>query len=174
MRLLALGGLLLLGASACSGNGEHVDPGCPPFDRTSCETTNLVVWVEAREDGPSAVLQARSWSQAGVRGSIDWRLPDGTRLDQKQDLRTVTLERTPARVAPWIQISVQGDADRVSAHIVRSGEGDPGSGPEAFRIRMDESGFAEVVRLDRGVSVLRVKTYWPQGEVEFFFTVRSF
>jgi hypothetical protein len=178
MRRLALGGLLLLGGAACSPNGVRVDPACPPFDQMSCVTTNLVVQMEARESGPTAALHAisshdgYSWSQAGVRGSIDWRLPDGTRLDKKRTVSTATFERTPDRVAPWIQISVESDAERVSIHIVRTGEGDPGSGPEAFRIRMDESGFAEVVRLDRGVSVLRVQTHWHQGQVEFFFTVR--
>jgi hypothetical protein len=182
MRRLALGGLFLLGASACSGDGDVVsDPPCA-FDETGCTPADLVVLVEAREDGPSAVLQAvsglqgNSWSQAGVRGSIDWRLPDGTRLDQERTVTTATLEDRPGAVASPFEISVESDADRVSVQIARTREGDPASGTKVFReVPLDESGYPPaLVRLEPlgRLCVLQVQTFWPQGEAEFFFIIR--
>jgi hypothetical protein len=181
MRRLALGGLLLLSTVACGEMGYHEDPPCA-FDETGCTPADLVVLVQAQEDGPSAVLQAvsglegNSWSQAGVRGSIAWRLPDGTRLDQERTVRTATLEEKPGAVASPFEISVESGADRVSVQIGRTREGDPASGTEVFReVRLEESGYPPaLVRIEpRGVLyILRVQTFWPQGEAEFFFIIR--
>jgi hypothetical protein len=182
MRRLALGGLFLLGASACSGGGNVVvDPACA-FDETGCVPADLVVLVEVREGGPSAVLQAvsglqgNSWSQEGVRGSIDWRLPDGTRLQQERTVSTATLPERPGDVASPFEISVESDADRVSVQIAGTQEGNPGSARELFReVRLDESGYPPaLVQLESDglVYILRVQTFWPQGEVEFFFAIR--
>lgn len=171
--------LLVLGAAtACSEDIEtHVgDPPCA-FDETACVPADLVVTVDALDEGPSAVLrgtsplEGNSWVQEGVRGTVHWLLPDGTRLDEEQTLATLMLQESPGRVAPRIELSVESEADRVTLHIARADEGDTGSGMEVFReVQLDAA--PSVVRLEPDVYVLRVQSLWPQGDAEFFFTVR--
>jgi hypothetical protein len=169
--------LLVLGAAtACSEDIEpHGDPPCA-FDGTGCLPADLVVTVDALDEGPSAVLrgtsplEGNSWVQEGVRGTVHWRLPDGTRLDEEQTLATLTLQESPGRVPHRIELSVESEADRVTLHIARVDEDDTVSGMEVFReVQLD--GGPSVVHLEPAVYVLRIQSFWPEGDAEFFFTV---
>jgi hypothetical protein len=183
MRTLALGLLLLVGSTACSGDdgniGDEEGHGDPPcaFDETGCVPGELVAVVEGREEGPSAQLrgtsplEGNSWVQEGIRGTVHWRLPDGTRLDNEQTLATVIEEGTPDPVAPRIELSIETDADQVTVQIARVREGGPVPGVEVFR-ELESSVAPSVVRLEHGTYVLRLQAVWPQGEAEFFFIVR--
>lgn len=177
MRRLALRVLLLVVSVACSRQESlesHGDPPCA-FDETGCLPADLLLTVEAREEGPRAVLRAtsplegNSWVQEGIRGSVDWRLPDGTKLDEEQGLGEVGLQGTPGAVAGRVQLSLESDADQVSVQIAFEGGDDPGSGLfQEIPIGADPA----VLSLEHGIHVLRLQASWPQGEAVFFFTVR--
>jgi hypothetical protein len=178
MRRSVLGVLLLLGAAtACSEEIETVgDPPCA-FDETACVPADLVVTVTAPDEGPSAVLRGtsplkgNSWVQEGVRGTVHWLLPNGTRLDEEQTLATLMLQESPSPTASRIELSVESEADRVNLHIARVNEDDNRSGIEVFReVQLDAA--PSVVRLEPDVYVLRIQSFWPQGDAEFFFTIR--
>ncbi|MGH2651995.1 MAG: hypothetical protein ACRDHK_12395, partial [Actinomycetota bacterium] len=130
MRRLALGVFLLVVSVACSRQEfqeSHGDPPCA-FDETGCLPAELLLTVEAREEGPQAVLRAtsplqgNSWVQEGIRGSVDWRLPDGTRLDEEESVGEAGLQGTPGPVAPRVEHSLESDADQVSIQIAFEGD----------------------------------------------------
>jgi hypothetical protein len=183
MRTLALGLLLLVGSTACSGGDGnipdeqgHGDPPCA-FDETGCVPAELVAVVEGREDGPwaelrgTSPLEANSWVQEGAQGTVHWRLPDGTRHDHERTLATAIVEGTPDPVAPRIELLVESDADQFTVQIARVREGGPVPGVEVFR-ELEPSVAPSVVRLEHGSYVLRLHAFWPQGEAEFYFIVR--
>jgi len=152
--------LVLLGATACTQEADVGDPACA-FDETACIPFELVLDIRTGPDGPSAELGASSptdeWTQHGVAGT-------GT------DVMVPSTE--PGRIAPRIEISVAGDADRANLRIVRIGS----SGPDpAFQVvrRLKLGPAPQVVRLENGETyVLHVRASLAGGPVGFFFVAR--
>lgn len=152
--------LLLLGAAACTQEISHGDPACA-FDVTGCIPFELVLDIANGSEVPSASLTASSpteeWEQQGQLGT-------GAGI--------VVPSSEPGRIAPRIEISIAGDADRARlriVHVVSSG-----ANPELEVVRRLELGpDPQVVRLESGETyVLHVRAVLSEGEAEFFFLTR--
>ena len=152
--------LVLLCVTACTQETSHADPPCA-FDITGCIPFDLVVDIRAGPQGPTAELSASSptegWVQDGVAGT-------GTEV--------VVPPTEPGRVAPRIEISFAGEAERANLRIVKIGS--PGQDAEFVVVRRLELGPApRVVRLDSGDTyVFRVIASLGDGDAAFLFVVR--